>query len=207
MKVKVIPVREHPRKVPVSPKNPQGITIVDRKILGAFMEKLKSNILIIILFFGITTGCQTHKVFEMKSDEKKELNVIRLRTNRIIHECYFLNAEKENQWRHQYLLNVLNEKGEVISIMYPTNQDIDSCNEHLKKVEKIFKSANEVKICARGILKKMVENNLIEEIYDYGALGKHTSPYYGLTFDTICNSKDCYSISDTWTYTCPDFKK
>lgn len=31
-KSKVIPVREHPRRVPVSRKNPDGITIVDRHL-------------------------------------------------------------------------------------------------------------------------------------------------------------------------------
>jgi hypothetical protein len=170
------------------------------------MESLKSKLLLGILFFGIMTSCQTSKVFEMKSDEKNELNVIKLKTDRIIHECYFLNAEKENIWRHQYFLNVLNEKNEVISIMYPTNQDVETCQEHLKKVEKIFKNASEVRICARDILEKIVETDLIQEIHDFGPLGKHTSPYYGLTFDTICNSKECFSISDTWTYTCPGFK-
>jgi hypothetical protein len=40
-KQKVVPVREHPRKVPISPKNPTGITIVDRHLRhidGRFLD-------------------------------------------------------------------------------------------------------------------------------------------------------------------------
>ena len=41
-KTKVIQVKEHARKVPVSPKNPKGVTIVDqhqRHIDGRFLDR------------------------------------------------------------------------------------------------------------------------------------------------------------------------
>lgn len=118
-----------------------------------------------------------------------------------------MNAEKENNWRHQYSLNILNEKNEVISAFYPTNQGISECMAHLKKVEKILKNQTRVRLCVRDRLEKLIDDKSKTEIHDFGALGKYESPYYALTFDTICNSKECYSISDNWTKTCPDFKK
>lgn len=114
--------------------------------------------------------------------------------------------EKENDWRHQYSLNMLNNKNEVISAFYPTNQGKEECETHLKKVEKILQKQSRVKLCVRDKLEPIDNTKYPPEFHDFGILGKHESPYYSLTFDTICNSKDCYSISDTWTYTCPTFK-
>ncbi len=143
----------------------------------------------------------------MKTFEKEELHVVEIDSNRIIQQCYFMNAEKENNWRHQYILKMLNEKNEVIRVFYPTNQGKPECLEHLKKVEKVLKKGSRVRLCVRDKLEKITESNSNPEIHDFGSFGKHESPYHALTFDTICNSKECFSISDTWTYTCPGFKK
>jgi hypothetical protein len=100
---------------------------------------------------------------------------------------------------------MLNEKNEVIPAFYPTNQGKKECLTHLKKVEKVLRKELRIRLCVRGQLETMVNNK--SELYDFGPLGKHESPYYALTFDTICNSKECHSISDTWTNTCPGFAK
>lgn len=170
------------------------------------MKNLKNNLVFLILVLFLN-ACQSTKNFEMKSDEKAELNIVEISTNRIIQECYFINAEKENNWRHQYILNMLNERNEVIPVFYPTNQGKTECLSHLKKVEKILKKESQVKLCVRGQLEKIASGNFPPEFYDFGPLGKHESPYYSLTFDTICNSKDCYSINETRTTTCPGFEK
>lgn len=170
------------------------------------MKSKRDKIIFLMIFLQVLSACQTRKVFGMKTDTKKELNVITVDANRIVHECYFLNAEKENKWRHQYFLNILDNKNEVISVMYPINQDIDTCKEHLKKVEKVLKTSGQVRICGRNLLEVMNKEGVIDHVHDFGPLGKHTSSYEGLIFDTICNSKECYSISDMWTYTCPDMK-
>jgi hypothetical protein len=116
-----------------------------------------------------------------------------------------MNAEKENNWRHQYSLNMLNDKNEVISAFYPTNQGKEECLAHLKKVSQILKNQTRVKLCIRGRIEPFKQAYSPAEIHDFKELGKHEVRYSAFTFDSICNSKDCFSISDTWTYTCPDF--
>ncbi len=170
------------------------------------MKNLKKSNALWLLLLILNMSCRSTKNFEMKIFEKEKLNVVEIDSNRIIQECYFMNAEKENQWRHQYILSMLNEKGEVVTVYNPTNQDKDTCLAHLNKVKKILNGHSRVKLCVRDRLEKMNDPKVILTVYDFGSLGKHTTIYHGLTFDTICNSKECYSISDTWTYTCPNFK-
>lgn len=83
--------------------------------------------------------------FKMTTLEK-ELHILEIDSNRIIQECYFMKAEKENNWRHQYSLNMLNEKNEVIPAFYPTNQGKPECLAHMKKVTKILKNSDRVKM-------------------------------------------------------------
>ncbi len=171
------------------------------------MQSSKKISWVLHLFLAMTTSCQTTGLFRMKTLGDKELHIVDVESNRIIHKCHFMNAEKENNWRHQYALYILNDLNEVIPVLYPTNQDDSQCLAHKKKVTKILQNGPRIKLCLRGDLETTTEKNVIKEVHDFGKLGKHKSPYYSLTFDTICNSKDCYSISDTWTYTCPDFGK
>lgn len=99
---------------------------------------------------------------------------------------------------------ILNHKNEVLWAMYPTNQGDEECLSHLKKVEKIFKKQAQVRMCLRGEYKKDKEQL---EMRDFGKLGKHKDTYDSMQFDSICNSKECYSINETWTTTCPGFVK
>jgi hypothetical protein len=180
------------------------------KIMHSFRgyyEKIKNSGIALIGFILGTTGCQTTKPFEIKKLKEEELYVVDVDRNRIIHECYFMNAEKENNWRHQYFLYILDNQNEAIALLYPTNQGKEECLAHLKKVESILKTKSRLKLCIRGELKRGDYKNSPPEFLDFGPLGKHESPYDAFQFDTICNSKECFSISDTWTYTCPNFKK
>ena len=166
----------------------------------------RSNLAFLILF-TLVCGCQSTKNFKMTTFEKEELNVVEIDSHRIVQKCYFMNAEKENNWRHQYILSMLNEKNEAITVFNPTSQGKQECLAHLKKVEKVLKKEPRVRLCVRDLLEKMIDDKSNPETHEFGSLGQHESPYYALTFDSICNSKECYSISDTWTYTCPGFKK
>lgn len=177
------------------------------------MKNLKKNNLLIPLLALFVSGCQSTKNFEIKTlsiKEEGDLNVIEVSSDRVIQECYFMNAEKENNWRHQYVLYLLDDKNEVIPVYYPTNQGKKECLAHFKKVEKVLKTARRLhqplKLCARDKLEKMTDSkDTIPEFHDFGILGRHDSNYWALTFDTICSEKNCYSISDTWTYSCPGF--
>lgn len=170
------------------------------------MKNLIRNSFAFFIFLILLCSCQSTQKFKITA-LKKELNIVEIDSNRIIQECYFMNAEKENNWRHQYILNMLNEKNEVIPVFYPINQEKSVCLDHLKKIEKILKREPRVRLCVRDRLERIPDDESESEVHDFGQLGKHESPYHALTFDTICNSKECYSISDTWTYTCPSFKK
>ena len=151
------------------------------------------------------SACQSIPRFKMTKLENEELYVIEIDSQRVIQECHFMNAEKENKWRHQYILNMLSEENEVVPAFYPTNQSKTECQDHLKKVEMVLNKEARFRLCVRGLLEKMVNDK--SEFYDFGVLGKYGSPFYALTFDTICNSKECYSIGETWTETCPGFAK
>jgi hypothetical protein len=168
------------------------------------MRNKNLNKVLFASIFLTILGCQATRGFQMTKLKNQELNVVSVDTRRIIHECYFLNAEKENQWRHQYVLYMLNENNEAIPVFYPINQDKDQCMSHLNKVARVLKNQNQVKLCVRGTLQKMVEPEVKLMDHDFGPLGRHKSPYNALIFDTICDSKECFSIRDTWTHTCPD---
>lgn len=166
------------------------------------MKNLKNNSSLILTFCVFLFGCQSKPSFVMTTLENEELHSIKVERKRVIHECYFLNAEKENNWRHQYILYILNGKNEAIPIFFPTNQGKSECQTHLKKVEKILKNQERVQFCTRNKLERMSGSDSAIELHDFKELGKYESPFYALTFDTICNSKECFSISDTWTTTC-----
>lgn len=173
------------------------------------MRNLKISLFFIACI--VLLGCQSSRVFEIKTHLDKsdshginDLQVVSVSTDRIKQECYFINAEAENSWRHQYFMYVLNDKNEVITVMHPTNQDDEQCLSHFKKVEKILKKVSKVQMCLRGEYKKNFELN---ELYDFGHLGLHKESYKSMSFDTICNEKECYSINETWTDTCPGFVK
>lgn len=171
------------------------------------MKNSKKNNSIFLVLVVLICNCQSTQSFKMTTLEKEELSIVEIDRNRIIQECYFMNAEKENNWRHQYILYMLNEKNEAIPVFYPTNLGKEECLTHLKSVEKILKNQTRVRLCVRDRLEKIDTNTSAPEVHDFETLGRHKSPYYALTFDTICNSKECFNISDTWTYTCPGFKK
>jgi hypothetical protein len=171
------------------------------------MESLRVNNITgtLIFLFLLLCSCQTNRTLMITTIPNKELYSVEIESKRVIQECYFMNAKEENNWRHQYSLNMLNEKNEVISAFFPTNQDKKQCLDHLTKVEKILKNESRVRLCLRGKIERRDRSLYVPQIYDFRSLGKHESPYHSLIFDTICNSRECYSISDTWTYTCPDF--
>lgn len=165
---------------------------------------LKSKVFLLFLFLLIF-GCQSTVSFYLKTipsiDQNKvnDLHVIEAGSNRIVHQCLFLNAEAENNWRHQYFMYILNDKNEVIEIMQPTNQDKDSCYVQLNKIEKILKSKSNIKICARDELKIDLQNTTIS----FGVLGSHKVSYEALTLDRICGAELCFKNEDIWSNSCP----
>jgi hypothetical protein len=171
------------------------------------MKNLKRNSSLFLTLIVLISGCQSTQNFKMTTLEKEELHIVEINSNRVSQECYFMNAEKENSWRHQYALYMLNENQEVIPVYNPTNQSKDECMAHLKKVERVLKNESRVKLCVRDKLEKRTDKETVLIPHDFGPLGKFKSTYKGLTFDTICSSQKCHSISDTWTRTCPGFKR
>lgn len=177
------------------------------------MHNLKSN-LFHSVFFLLVSACQSTPAFKIATFPERnrsnlyDLHVIDVVSNRIQQKCLFLNAEDENQWRHQYFMYVLNDKNEVLEIMQSTNQDKDSCQIQLNKIEKNLKPESLVKLCVRGELKKNVpQSEDQDEFIKFGTLGGHKVVYEALTLDSICNSKECFSNNDVWVNTCPGFVK
>jgi hypothetical protein len=169
------------------------------------MAKLKNNLIFQILSL-IISGCGSNPTYEIKTyppNKYTQFHVLNIDSRRITHECLFFNAKDDQNWRHHYYMHILNDKNEVMTVDYPTDQDIDDCTEHLKKVEKIFKKSTTVKMCIRGEFNKEYANP--DKIIDYKDLGKHAETYHLSELDTICNTTQCYSINETWINTCPGF--
>lgn len=159
-----------------------------------------------ILFISISCTTHTsHNEFSIEtfSDKRQNLNTVTVSADHIQQKCIFLNAEAENKWRHQYMMYILDDKNEVIPIVHIVNQDKATCEDQIKKIKKILNTADQVKICLRNTFTK---NNADHEEIDFGKLGKHITEYNDLWFQSICNSKDCYSY-DVFTDICPDFPR
>jgi hypothetical protein len=170
------------------------------------MEYSRISNLVLTALLAITCGCQSTTAFKITPLGYDDIQVVEIDRNRIIHECYFMNAEAENNWRHQYILYILNEKNEVIPVFYPTNQGKAECMAHLKKVERILRNAERLKLCVHDPLEWYDDSKFALELHDFGSLGKHSSPYNALRFDRICSSKECYRLEDVYSRTCPTFK-
>jgi hypothetical protein len=78
------------------------------------MPRLKSSSIMLLMSLFIT-GCQSAPIFKIETFHTNvdDLHVIQVRSERIIQKCLFLNAEAENNWRHQYFMYVLNDKNEA----------------------------------------------------------------------------------------------
>jgi len=175
------------------------------------MENLKSSLLFLSLCF-VAAACQSAKGLNLKTfhgvdqDKSYDLHVIETNFNHVRQQCLFLNAEAENNWRHQYLMYVLNDKNEVLELIQPTHLDKDSCDSQIRTIEKILQLESKVKVCARNELKKNTQEKQ-RQFVQFGSLGNHKITYESLTLDSICNSKKCLSNNDVWVNTCPGFVK
>ena len=169
------------------------------------MLNLKNSLLLIAF---LCLSCVTKKSFEITSfhDEKisEDFQVVKVSSYHVKQECLFYDAEDENKWRHQYMMYILNDQKEVIEVLHGVNQTKSVCMAQLKSVSKILKQSSEVSLCLRGALKKDLINS---EFQIFNGSEKYPIRYEFLTFDSICNSKNCFSVNDVWTHTCPGFKK
>jgi len=172
------------------------------------MEKLKISFFL-FFFSSLSSACQSTKAFHFETfaDPKGDLHIIQANSDRVQQKCLFLNAEGDNKWRHQYFMYVLSDKQEVLEIMESTHLDVDSCSSQFRAVERILKAEPKVKICVRDELKKSQASDNQKDVVSFGLLGQHTVTKEGLTFDTICSSKNCVGDNSAWVDTCPGFAK
>lgn len=177
------------------------------------MLNLKSNSFL-LFFCLVISACQSTDTFNLKTfpgvkqDKTHDLHVIQVNSDRVRQKCLFLNAEAENNWRHQYFVYILDDKNEVLEIMQPTHLDKDSCHSQFHEIEKLLQSESKVNVCVRDELKKDIQNpeNQKERV-QFGSLGSHPVGYAPLTLDSVCNSKKCFSNNEVWINTCPGFVK
>lgn len=175
------------------------------------MLTLLSSLLKAFIFFILISSCQINPVYSIKtisdpvdpSSKSFDLQAIQVNSDRIKQECYFVNAEGDQNWRHQYFLYILKDNNTVMILMHPFNQDDDQCNEQLTKIDKIIKTSSKVKICARNELKIHTDSLEPNNKHDFKNLGSHPESGEVLTLDRICGSKSCFSNSKIWTTTCP----
>ncbi len=171
------------------------------------MKNLRSNLFVFLLLM-VLVSCKSQAALEIHSfdskGETKDLQVVTLNSKSIVQKCIFLNAEDENQWRHDYVMYILNEHQEVIPVMSSLHLAKSVCKEQIKKIKKILNKYQQVKLCLRGKIKAESTSN---EFVDFGKQGKPPIKYESLIFDSICSTNDCYSVNEAWTETCPGFKK
>lgn len=172
------------------------------------MQNLKNNFSLLFLVLLIS-ACQSQPTFRIESFRypNEELHIVRINADRVQQKCLYMNAEGDNNWRHQYFMYVLNEKSEVMEIMASIHMDGESCHTQLAAIDKILKAEPNVKVCARDGIKTKSSPGNQKELVPFGALGQHPVTQDGLTFDTICNSKKCVGDNSAWVKTCPGFPK
>ena len=172
------------------------------------MLSLKSSLMWLLMLSIL--GCQTSRGYRIQTlnFERTEFQIVQLESSRIRQKCLFYNAEGDNNWRHQYFMYILNDKKEVLEVMHPFEQDRETCESQVKKIEKVLGLDGEVRLCLRDKLKKAVINNEHpQETIEFGSLGRHPVSYEILTLDSVCNSNRCFSNNDIWMNTCPGFVK
>lgn len=172
------------------------------------MPSLKSSLLL-LLFGAWVFACQSTRVFRLETlpGQKDNLHIIHTDSNRVRQRCLFLNAEGDNNWRHQYFMYILNNKNEVFEIMKSTHTDGDFCRSHVRAIEKMLNAELRVKICVRDKFRKSQDPETQNELVLFGRLGQHKVTYEGLTFDSVCNSRNCVGDNSMWVDTCPGFAK
>lgn len=177
------------------------------------MQNLKNNIILIALLYFFVSACQSASVFNLKTfpataNNPNDLHIISVNSDRVRQKCIFLNAEAENNWRHQYVMYILSDKDGILKIMQATHMDKDSCNSQMHAIERILKSEPQVKMCVRDELRKADRSSDSKsELISFSPFGSHKVTYESMTFDTICNSKKCFGNNDMWVNTCPGFQK
>ncbi len=168
----------------------------------------KNNFLTLVL---ILSGCITQPTFKITShkfEPKKvdPMHTIIVNSNRVIQECYYMNAETPENWRHHYFIYILKNDNTVLTLTQGSDIDAESCNIQLKKINKILEKENFVRICARGNYEK--DPNITDsKFYDFKSLGQHKTSTEQMDLDIICNSKNCFSNNGVYTNTCPGFPK
>ncbi len=164
------------------------------------------SVLSLFLLLACESAYKMETVIRSNSSHLDDLFIIDANKNRVYQECYYLNADGENEWRYQYFMYILNGKNEVITIMQPTNQDKESCQSQIRKIDIILKKQSHVKVCARGNLK--IENNeSLTEFINFPQFGKHKTIYKSLSLDSICSGSKCVSNNEVYVDTCPGFVK
>ena len=153
-------------------------------------------------------SCATKKSFEITSFPNQEsfedFHIIKVNSDQIKQGCAFLDAEDENKWRHQYAMYILNDQKEVIEVLHSIHQAKSVCLSQTQEVSKIIKKSSSVTLCLRGRLKKDLTNT---EFQVFDTSDKFPVRYSFLIFDSICNSKSCFSVNEGWERTCPGFTK
>lgn len=169
------------------------------------MLNLKNSLLLTTFLY---LSCVTRAPFEISSSlnqkTSEDFHVVKVSANHIRQECVFLDAEDENKWRHQYMMYILNDQNEVIEVLHSINQAKSVCKSQMNEVSKILKRSLVVTLCLRGKLEKDLTNSEFQ-VFEHSK--KFPVRYSFLTFDSVCNSKDCFSVNDAWKYTCPGFVK
>lgn len=166
------------------------------------------NSTILTLLLWLSVSCASHRIVKFSIDSHPSttggdnLHVVTLSSDRIQQECIFYNAEAENNWRHQYMMYILNNADEVIPIMHSLNQNKSDCAKQIKNIKNIYQKSTQVKLCLRGDIKAP---HPYPEKINFGKLGQHTIKYNELWLQAVCNDKTCYS-DDAYINTCPGFK-
>lgn len=171
--------------------------------------RLKNKVIVVLLCI-FNLGCQSASVYKIQTYRIKDLDfqVIQISPDRIQQKCLFLNAEEGNEWRHQYLMFILGNRNEVLEIAAPHNTDKESCQEKIAAIKKMLRFESKIRVCVRdGLKQKTAKDGSWEEAADFGSKGVHKISHASMSFDTICNSRECYGDNSAYTYTCPGFVK
>lgn len=136
----------------------------------------------------LLSGCATSSYrILFQDDSAAELSVT---PDRVLLECEDL-YDADIKGLYGFMIHILNDKGEVLTVVQGNTLDKDSCEHRLKGIEKILREGKKIYIAGRGDLKK-VDSSSHEE-YAFPKKGKFRSWGRTLGFVAIANESGlCY---------------
>lgn len=195
---KTTTVREHSMNVPVSPRNPSGLTLRDQ--IDITMECLKTvRKTTYVVIFLLATGCATSsfKVLNQKDSAVEFL----VTPDRVIAECEKVETD-DRGIVYGFMMHVLDRENTSFTLVQTNTLDKESCDTRIKKIERILRNGSEIYIVGIGNYREPKKMGPIK--YKFPRLGSFEANGRSLQFIAVKNERNqCFGAFSAEEQPCP----